>query len=398
MSNPFLSKPPRFRALDGLRGLAACLVVMSHLEWTNHLSNLRLVINGYLAVDLFFIMSGLVIAANYSSSIENAGTALRFMRLRFFRLYPLHLTVLGMFFVLECLKAVAQHALGVSSEHPAFSGGQSFSVLLANLVLIQGLGWVREHGWNGPSWSISCEFFAYAVFALLVPLRAVHRTRAAIAAICCFSAGAYVFLVVTRGNLNVVFDLGILRCFAGFACGVLLWKFRGAADLSRLARSNAFQILVTVILVTVMALAKGPGVLASIPLFAMLILSVKFDEGPIAYLLNARAVQFLGRISYSIYMVHELVVVCVLMVLKRHTVMLLNPILGRETAALNPWLGDALTAAVACAVLALASVTYKFIEEPGRSFGRRVLRAAPASRQVRPARLAQSGEQVTELP
>ena len=56
---------PRFRALDGLRGVAALLVVLLHVEWPNHLTGNKFVQNGYLAVDLFFILSGLVISSNY---------------------------------------------------------------------------------------------------------------------------------------------------------------------------------------------------------------------------------------------------------------------------------------------------------------------------------------------
>jgi peptidoglycan/LPS O-acetylase OafA/YrhL len=388
------SDVPHFRSLDGLRGIAACIVMMSHLEWNNHLSNLRFVINGYLAVDLFFILSGLVIAANYGSRIRGAGPAVRFMGLRFFRLYPLHLAVLGMFFVVECFKWGTQRFTGISSEHPPFSGGQSIATLAANVLMVQGLGWIRHPGWNGPSWSISCEFFAYLAFALLCPLGFVRRTWAAVAAIC-LSAGTYAFLVTTRGNLDVVFDLGILRCFAGFACGVLLWKYRAALDGLRLTRWRYSQILVACALIAVIAVARGPAVAATIPGFVLLIICVKSDQGLVARVLNTRGIQYLGRISYSIYMVHELVVIGVLMMLKRHAAMTWNPTLGRNTAAVNPWRGDALLVAVAAGVLVLATITYKAIEEPGRSFGRRLLGSGKSLNQARPRRISY-GEKVTE--
>src|ERR1039457_3262386 len=103
---------PRFHALDGLRGIAALLVVLLHVEWHNHLTGTRFVRNGYLSVDLFFILSGFVIAANYSAQIVDIPTSLRFLGLRFFRLYPLHIVMLGAFICLECCKLAAQHAFG----------------------------------------------------------------------------------------------------------------------------------------------------------------------------------------------------------------------------------------------------------------------------------------------
>lgn len=372
MPSPSPSNAPRFRSLDGLRGIAACLVMMSHMEWNNHLSNKQFVINGYLSVDLFFILSGLVIAANYGNKIRDLRSGSKFMGLRFFRLYPLHATVLGMFLVVECFKWAVERWTGFLPEHAPFSGGQSVVMLAANLLLIQGLGLFHQYGWNGPSWSISCEFFAYVLFALLCPFKALRRTWMAVA-VAAFSACSYLFLVRMRGNLDIVSGMSPLRCIAGFSSGVLLWKYRAVLGAWPPARWNWFQLLVAAAVTAVMALARGPAVLASIPAFVLLILCVRTDEGPVSRLLTARPLQLLGRISYSIYMVHELVVICVLMLLKRHAAMVWNTVLGRQTAAVNPWLGDALLVGVIATVLVIAKVMYEAIEEPGRAFGRRAL-------------------------
>lgn len=370
--------------------------MMSHLEWNNHLSNLRGVTNGYLAVDLFFILSGLVIAANYGHKIRDARSAMQFLGLRFFRLYPLHLAVLGMFVAVECLKWAAQQWTGVSPEHVPFSGGQSLPVLAANVLLLQGLGVLRQHGWNGPSWSISCEFFAYLLFALLCPLKALRRTWAAAAAAACCAA-AYAFLVITRGSLNVVFDLGLLRCFAGFGCGVLLWKYRAALEAWRPAQSGAWQLVVAAGAVLIVAVARGPAVAASIPAFVLLIACLRSDRGPVARFLTTPLAQYLGRISYSIYMVHELVVICVLMMLKRHAAMGWNATLGRETAAVSPWLGDALLLGAGATVLVVATFMYKTVEEPGRALGRRLIGAGRLREQTRPAQRAAVNKQVADF-
>jgi len=75
----------RFVALDGLRGLAALLIVLYHVRWTNHLSGSQFIQNSYLAVDLFFILSGFVISWAYRGRIGSAADAYRFLTVRLFR-------------------------------------------------------------------------------------------------------------------------------------------------------------------------------------------------------------------------------------------------------------------------------------------------------------------------
>lgn len=130
----------RLQALDGLRGVAALLVVLLHVEWSNHLTDNNFVQHGYLAVDLFFILSGLVISSNYSYRLINLREARRFVGLRLFRLYPLHLVTLGAFLCLECAKLFAQHAFAIMpGPQPPFTGNESLGALAINLFLINGL-------------------------------------------------------------------------------------------------------------------------------------------------------------------------------------------------------------------------------------------------------------------
>ena len=64
-------KTHRFIALDGLRVVAAPFIVFYHLQVSNHVTHVQLIRNGYLAVDLFFILSGFVIYSSYSSRINS---------------------------------------------------------------------------------------------------------------------------------------------------------------------------------------------------------------------------------------------------------------------------------------------------------------------------------------
>ena len=128
----------RYRALDGLRGIAALFVVFYHAPWPTHFSDARMVKNAYLSVDFFFILSGFVIATNYARRIVDLESARVFMTTRFFRLYPLHFSILMALLVLESIKFAAQGVVG--STVPPFTGPNSLGLLIENLLMAQGLG------------------------------------------------------------------------------------------------------------------------------------------------------------------------------------------------------------------------------------------------------------------
>ena len=373
---------PRFRALDGLRGVAALLVVLLHVEWPNHLTSNRFVQNGYLAVDLFFILSGLVISSNYAARLTTLRDAKKFLGLRLFRLYPLHLAILGAFVVLECAKLVAQHLFGIApGPQPPFTGTNSFGGLVANFFLLNGLHVLPQLSWNGASWSISCELAAYVLFAAAVLTRLVQGRLFFPLGLVIGSVG-YAVVAFHWGTLDVRWDWGIVRCLAGFFLGMLISRFKGRKVFSKsplLAGAAEFGLMIAIVLM--MSFVSGPFIVLVIPLFAMAVSLLQSDDGPVARLLISPVAQYLGRISYSIYMVHSLLVVCLLIILKRVFTlpMALNQIRETPMVLLNPWMGDLLVLGIVAAVVAAASVTYIFIEEPGRLFGRRLF-AGPGDR------------------
>src|SRR5690242_16617453 len=87
-------KIKRYEALDGLRGVAAMFVVFYHVRWTNHLTDTNAVRHCFLFVDLFFMLSGFVLASSYLGKITCFMEIRHFLWLRFFRIYPLHAVVL----------------------------------------------------------------------------------------------------------------------------------------------------------------------------------------------------------------------------------------------------------------------------------------------------------------
>jgi peptidoglycan/LPS O-acetylase OafA/YrhL len=79
-----------FPAMDGIRGIAAILVALFHFRATFlHYDN-NVIGDGYLAVDLFFVLSGFVLAHAYEHRFARGMTTFEFMRARVIRLYPLY--------------------------------------------------------------------------------------------------------------------------------------------------------------------------------------------------------------------------------------------------------------------------------------------------------------------
>ena len=127
---------------------------------------------GYLAVDMFFVLSGFVISHVYKESFAKECTARRysdFLKARIARIYPLHLVMLMVFLAAVALERAAIYLAGGSIEPVVpLTGDRSVAGLFANLAMLQGL-WARGLSWNSPAWSISLEFIAYLLFPLLFP-------------------------------------------------------------------------------------------------------------------------------------------------------------------------------------------------------------------------------------
>jgi len=241
-------------------------------------------------------------------------------------------------------------------------------------LLINGLHVFDRPSWNGPSWSISCEFAAYLVFSITV-LAGLARGRLFFIGGSLMAMAAYVCIALEWGTLNVTADWGFIRCLAGFFLGMMIFEVK---EMNVLCHSRTVVggcgIAVTIAIIVTMSFTSGPLLVFVIPLFVIAIALLQSDQGPVARLLISPAVQFLGRISYSIYMVHSFLVVCLLIILKRVLVLpsAVNPMRENPIVIINPWIGDILVIGIVVGVVATASATYALIEEPGRLFGRRL--------------------------
>ena len=164
------------RSIEGLRGVAALMVVFFHAfvlaRWGGAPAQWGLVQNAWLFVDLFFVISGAIMAMVYGQRLQDGRQVRAFFIKRFFRLYPLHLvttlTAIGAVIVVQGAKwAAAQAGIQLGGEQPFAVEFFKLSYFLLELVMLQGVGIMTEALHNYPSWSLSVEFWLYLAFAVL---------------------------------------------------------------------------------------------------------------------------------------------------------------------------------------------------------------------------------------
>ncbi len=314
----------RLHSLDALRGLAALAVVCWHWQHLQLLAPpyggtvwppptgsvdrsiqpayglLRIFYqHGYVAVDLFFVISGFIFFWLYREKLESRLLSIReFAVLRFSRLYPLHFVVL---LIVAALQFTFIHLRGQPFIYPANNG---LRFLLA-LFFYQSMG----HGsFNGPEWSLTIEIFMYALFCVLARWGLLRRALVpaiiviaglAIAdshnvsrGLCGFFTGGLTFMAFTRivrlPNVRKLIPLLLGICAVGWA--LVIADIYGSTLATSLMETLTFRSQ-TVALYAVSYL-----------LFPATVLLVGIHEN--VYGVQYKSIAWLGEISYSSYILH----------------------------------------------------------------------------------------------
>jgi peptidoglycan/LPS O-acetylase OafA/YrhL len=367
----------RFEALDGWRGVCACLVVLFHFHGFSPLYTSPLVRNSYLFVDFFFVLSGFVIAWNYASRLGSGAEVRRFLVLRLGRLYPLHVFMLCLFLAYETAKMVM--GTGQATPPATFTGETHPGAVLSNLFLVQSLHLHDSLTWNGPSWSISTEAWAYVLFALVSVTLGLRGWLLAVAAV----IPPLWLLHVSGTGMDVTYDWGLVRCVFGFALGVGCAHYQRAhpRGLLRVGRHEASVLeLVTVaaVVLFVSAVGKSAWSLLAPFVFTVAVLVFASEQGWVSRLFCTAPMKWLGKLSYSIYLTHFFFVMLVPVVVKKLTHLDLwtpMPLPGGQYVQAygrNDLEGTLFYIAVLALTLAFSTLTYRWIETPGRDWSRRL--------------------------
>ena len=323
-NNVYLASKPRYEILDGLRGVAAILVVFFHaLETYSGGQATQIINHGYLAVDFFFLLSGFVIGYAYDDRWDKM-TVWGFFKRRLVRLQPMVImgTVVGICF----------YGLGQCEGFPLIGHIPGWKLLLAFVmgclmipcgVKMDIRGWAETNSLNGPNWSLTWEYLANILYAFVFRKlsKVALAVLAGLAAFCtldvCLDWNVFGLLTAERAaNAYTVIGgwsltpeqmyIGATRLFYPFLIGLLIsriGKFINVKD------GFWWCSLILAVLMSIPCVGGGGNILNGIYNAACILvifpIVVMMGAGStIRSEKSAKVCTFLGEISYPLYITH----------------------------------------------------------------------------------------------
>ncbi len=327
----YLASKPRYEILDGLRGVAALMVIFFHCFetyipkfGTQHINH------GYLAVDFFFMLSGFVIGYAYQDRWNRMSTW-NFFKRRLIRLHPM--------VIAGTLIGVCLFFFGESTFFPQIAKCEPWKfflcLFLALLMIPAGpsldiRGWQEFNSFNGPNWSLTFEYIGNILYALVFR----HLPTAVLGVLCTGSIfftldmalGWDVFNLFTQPKYNVIggwsltpdqLYIGFGRLFYPFLCGLLISRILSKRTTKGNPSSNPFGLrggfwwasAILVVLFAMPQIGGKPGVadglyqvIAIVLIFPIVVLIGAGSKTTDAK--SAKWCEVLGQLSYPLYIVH----------------------------------------------------------------------------------------------
>lgn len=309
----FSDTKKHYAILDGLRGVAAIIVVMFHIleTFTNGDHSKQIINHGYLAVDFFFVLSGFVIGYAYDDRWGKM-TLGGFFKRRLIRLHPM--IIMGM------LIGAVTFYFQDSFFFPAIAGTPVWKLTMIMLIGVTLIpvgssmdirGWQEMHPLNGPAWSLFFEYIANILYALFI-----RKFSNKVLAVLVFIAGAaLIHLAVTSPNGDVIggwslepnqFRIGLTRLLYPFFAGLLLSRI---AKPGKIKNAFLWSSLLLIILLFMPRIGGANlwqnGIYDSLTIIFIFPLIVFIGaSGNITGKVSTKINRFLGDISYPIYIIH----------------------------------------------------------------------------------------------
>lgn len=318
-STVFADTKPHYHLLDGLRGVAALMVIWYHvfegyafaggttIDTFNH---------GYLAVDFFFILSGFVIGYAYDDRWGKNFTMKDFIKRRLIRLHPM--VIMGA--IVGAITFYIQGSVQWDGTHIGIS--MVMLSLLCTIFFIPampGVGYeVRGNGemfpLNGPCWSLFFEYIGNILYALFIRRLSNKALTIVVVLLGVALASFAIFNVSGYGNIGVGWTLdgvnfigGLLRMLFPFSMGMLLsrnfkpMKLRGAFWTCTLVMIALFAV----------PYLEGTESICTNGIYEAFCIIIAFPillwigaSGTTTDKKSTQICKFLGDISYPIYVIH----------------------------------------------------------------------------------------------
>jgi peptidoglycan/LPS O-acetylase OafA/YrhL len=290
----------KLHTIDGLRGLAAAVIVLSH---TRGLVPSLGAASSYLAVDLFFLLGGFIISFVYDDRFRSGMRPLEFIRVRLIRLYPLY--------ALTSFLSAALFALQIATGPSHWTWPSLGVAVVAGALILPSVppsGIATIFPLNGPAWSLFYMLLANLLYAAAFPFLTLRRLVFIVGiGLIAITATVAVFGRLSGGAMigyPELYTSGWARVGFSFFAGVLLCRMYQSRRLPRPWLRNAWVVLAVV----ACFLFVDPG--AARPFYDLLLVVVVFP----VVLVSAVQVEprrflsaftFLGVISYPLYATHD---------------------------------------------------------------------------------------------
>ncbi len=311
-----LNSKPHYEILDGLRGVAAVIVVFFHiLEIHSGGDHAKQIINhGYLAVDFFFLLSGFVISYAYDDRWDKMSLK-DFFKRRIIRLQPM--IIVGS--IIGALLFYLQDSPGLGWNLHEVPVWKTLLLMLIGCTLLpvgRNLdirGWNEMHPLNGPAWSLFFEYIANIVYALV--LRRVSKVVLGI--LVAVAATFTIQYAMTSPNGDMIggwsiddstqLRIGFTRLAFPFLAGLFL------ARIGKLKYTKHAFLIAAVLLVIVLSVPRlgGTDQLWLNGLYECFCVMLMFPfivwlgaGGKVSGKKASKVCKFLGDISYPIYITH----------------------------------------------------------------------------------------------
>jgi len=360
------------RSLTGLRGVAALTVFFAHTLETLREQGFalyppviveRLFLSGGRQVDIFFVLSGFILAATYKSWFDSRiepAAYWKFLQRRFARIYPLHAAIL--------IGTIALVAGAKLTQAPTRFGLDrfEFSTLPQHFLLIHAwnLFGEGEGQWNPPSWSISVEALAYLLFPLmLISSRGWREHRPWLLLGLTVLVGAAINSQMHWGIYGIA-ALG--RGLTEFALGCAVANLVDSRTAHWLQTTTGSLLAAAVVII---GFALTPDTSFAIGLVTAPLLLSLLAANPVSRAIGSPVVYFLGEISYSVYLGHFILS------------SMFYRLISVAWMKLNWWHAVIGIVGITVFVLAISTLTYYTIERPARDYlsGRRRKRSGGTS-------------------
>jgi len=338
MSNSVLHLTPgRYESLDGMRGLCAVIVALLHFDFV--LGTGVLVQHGWLSVDMFFVLSGFVIALKYEDRLRSGDGFRGFMSARAARLLPVQIlgTIAGA--IALWMLYLAGHLNFPGADSPSLGAAFLSGLLLVPLNVWQASGtfffWQTPFPVNPPLWSLQAEWLVNIVYGRWLASARIWLLILLWTALTLYLLD-HVFAGKRIWDLTRPFELipSMERAGIGFLAGVVLYRLHRRGLLMRLPSISPRAVFAIWFLICLVPPIRMP-VFESVAALIVAPLSVALlirGERPLLKLYTV-----LGTLSYPLYASHSAIVYLAMIWLAPGTMHLLFLIPMLIAALLLAW-------------------------------------------------------------